>query len=70
MEKQETSRQDQVVVNGLSEQVISELDLMLTLNISRLTLDRLRLEKGFPVVRLSSTARVYITDDVLDWLKK
>ena len=70
MPEQEMSRLNQVVPNGLSEQVVSELDLLLTLNISRSTLDHLRLDKGFPTVRLSLQSRVYLIDSVVEWLKR
>jgi len=70
MEGQETSGLNQVAPNGLSGQVVSELDLLLTLNISRRTLDTLRLEKGFPVVRLSLQNRVYVIPSVVDWLRQ
>jgi hypothetical protein len=69
-EKRKTSRPSQLVVNGLSGQVVSELDLLLTLNMGRSTLDTLRLLKGFPTVRLSLQSRVYLVDSVLGWLKQ
>ncbi len=65
-----TTRQGQVVVNGLSGQVVSELDLLVSLNISRRTLDNLRKEKGFPTIGLDRTSRVYLVESVLAWLKK
>ena len=63
-----TDQLDRVVVNELSKHVISELDLLTTLNISRSTLDSLRREKGFPMVRLSLQAKVYLISSVTDWL--
>ena len=70
MLEQDMSRLNQVVPNGLSEQVVSELDLLLTLNVSRSALDTLRRDKGFPVVRLSLQHRVYLVSSVLGWLKQ
>jgi hypothetical protein len=69
-EKQGISRSDQLITNGLSERVISELDLLLALNISRSILDTLRLTKGFPTVRLSLQSRVYLIDSVAEWLRR
>jgi predicted DNA-binding transcriptional regulator AlpA len=40
------------------------------LGIERKTLDALRLEKGFPYIRLTVKSRVYFTEDVLEWLKQ
>jgi hypothetical protein len=54
----------------LDNQVYSEGDLLDWLDISKKTLDVLRREKHFPYVRLSSRDRVYMTDDVIAWLKK
>lgn len=69
MENQEF-RSSQPLENGLSEQVVSEVDLLLTLNLSRSALDTLRREKGFPVVKLSLQHRVYLISSVMDWLKQ
>jgi hypothetical protein len=30
----------------------------------------LRLEKGLPYVRLTAKARVYLAEDILNWLKQ
>ena len=72
MEQQASSntQSNQPIANGLSQQVVSELDLLQTLNIGRSTLDALRREKHFPYVRLSLTARVYLIDSVVAWLKQ
>jgi len=40
------------------------------LGVDKGTLDDLRREKGFPFVRLTTRARVYLADEVLDWLKQ
>lgn len=54
----------------LRDQVISEVDLLEVLNIELPALNALRLEKGFPVVRLNRNCRVYLADEVLGWLKQ
>ena len=54
----------------LSEAVMSEVELLEMFNVELPTLNVLRLEKGFPVVPLSRTCRVYLTEDVLSWLKE
>lgn len=41
-----------------------------TLRRQEKVLDYLRREKGFPAVRLSTRARVYLADEVLAWLKQ
>ena len=50
--------------------VLSEVELLEKLNIEQPSLDRLRREKDFPYIRLNIKCRVYLTDDVLGWLKK
>lgn len=69
MEDQEIQVSQGVINNELSKKAISEYDLGLTLNVSRSTLDSLRLEKGFPFVRLSLKSRVYLVDSIIEWLK-
>ena len=54
----------------LEDAVLSEADLLELLGINKQTLDGLRLEKGFPAVRLTPKARVYLARDVLSWLEK
>ena len=54
----------------LNEAVYSEEDMLELLGIKRSTLDTLRLEKGFPFLRLSMVKRVYLAKDVLNWLEK
>jgi len=54
---------------GLESRVISEVDLLQKLNVPKPVLDRLRLEKGFPYVRLTIKDRVYLINDVLAWLE-
>ena len=58
-----------VMTNELSKHVLSELDVLMTLNINRRTLDTLRLEKKLPYVRLSLQSRVYLIDSLVTWLK-
>lgn len=50
--------------------VLSEEDLCALLGIDKKVLDDLRREKGFPAVRLTTRARVYLADEVLAWLKQ
>lgn len=52
---------------ALSEKVIAEVDLCYTLGIERRALDALR-AKGFPAVYLNRNSRVYLLDEVLQWL--
>ena len=54
---------------ALSQFVLSEVSLLELLNVEQPTLNKLRLEKGFPFVRLDSRNRVYLSDKVLDWLQ-
>lgn len=54
----------------LEDVVYSEAVMLELLGIDKGTLDDLRREKGFPFVRLTSRARVYLADDVLAWLKQ
>ena len=61
--------QGQQTNSRLSESVVSEIDLLAILNIEQPVLNDLRLEKGFPVVRLNNRNRVYLIEDVRDWLK-
>ena len=61
---------EQEANRNLSEAVMSEVELLETFNVELPTLNVLRLEKGFPVVPLSRTCRVYLTEDVLAWLKQ
>jgi predicted DNA-binding transcriptional regulator AlpA len=53
----------------LSDQVLSEVEILEKLNVEQPTLDRLRREKSFPYIRLNVKSRVYLASDVLDWLK-
>ena len=54
----------------LEQVAYSEEAMLELLGIDKKTLDDLRREKGLPFVRLTARARVYLADEVLDWLKK
>ena len=54
----------------IEDKVLKEQDVLELLGISRETLDNLRREKGFPFVRVTNKARVYLDDDILQWLKQ
>jgi predicted DNA-binding transcriptional regulator AlpA len=54
----------------LEQEVYSEAAVLELLGIDRKTLDDLRRERGFPAVRLTARARVYLADEVLGWLKE
>ena len=54
----------------LEHTVYSEVAMLELLGVDKGTLDDLRREKGFPFVRLTTRARVYLADEVLDWLKQ
>ena len=56
-------------MKNLSQEVLSEVDLLELLNIDKVTLDALRREKEFPYARLNLRNRVYISSDVLLWLQ-
>jgi len=57
------------VQSRLSDQVISEVDLLELLNVEQHVLDRLRRGKGFPYIRMDIKRRVYLIDQVVAWLK-
>ena len=61
--------QNQVTNSRLQEFIISEIDLLAVLNIEQSTLNELRLEKAFPVIRLNNRNRVYLIKDVVGWLE-
>ena len=54
----------------LQKAVYNEQDLLGLLGIDRKKLDYLRLEKEFPCVYLTRRSRVYLADEVFQWLKK
>jgi len=53
-----------------SDLVLSEVELLEKLNVELKTLSKLRLEKGLPYIRLDTRNRVYLAEEVLDWLKE
>lgn len=56
--------------NNLTDQVLSEVEMLEALNVEQRTLDILRREKDFPYIRLNLKCRVYLVNDVMDWLKR
>jgi nucleoside-triphosphatase THEP1 len=54
----------------LAEVVISEVDLLETLNLELKHLSVLRLQKGLPYVRLNSRNRVYLLSEIVVWLQQ
>ena len=54
----------------LEHAVYSEEAMLELLGVSKTTLDTLRLEKGFPFVRLTPKTRIYLANEVLGWLKQ
>jgi len=54
----------------LEQQIWNEQAMLELLGISRKQLDYLRLEKGFPTVHLGQRVRVYLADDVLNFVKQ
>ncbi len=53
------------VQSRLSDQVISEVNLLELLNVEQHVLDRLRRGKGFPYIRMDIKRRVSLTDQVV-----
>ena len=54
----------------MEQSVWTEEDLVKLLGITKRTLDNLRNEKGLPYVRLTAKCRVYLVEDILEWLKQ
>jgi predicted DNA-binding transcriptional regulator AlpA len=54
----------------LEQLVYSEAAMLELLGVDKGTLDDLRREKDFPFVRLTTRSRVYLANEVLDWLKR
>lgn len=50
--------------------VMSEADVMNRLDLTKKQLDHLRWNKSFPCVQLSRTTRVYLIEDVLDFIER
>ena len=55
---------------SLEQLVYSEDALCELLGIDKKVLDTLRRDRGFPAIRLTSRARVYLASDVLEWMTK
>lgn len=56
-------------LSPLEHEVYTEADLLTALGVERPILDRLRLAESFPYVRLGVRNRVYLTGQVLEWLR-
>ncbi|HEY79338.1 MAG TPA: helix-turn-helix domain-containing protein [Dehalococcoidia bacterium] len=54
----------------LEQQVWNEEAIMELLGVNRRQLDYLRREKGLPCVRLGQRIRVYLANEVLDYIRK
>ncbi|MFC1938274.1 hypothetical protein ACFLVS_02360 [Chloroflexota bacterium] len=54
----------------LEQQIWNEQAIFELLGINRKQLDYLRLEKGFPYVHLGQRLRVYLANEVLDFVKQ
>ncbi len=54
----------------LEQQIWNEQAIIELLGINRKQLDYLRLEKGFPCVHLGQRVRVYLANEVLDFVKQ
>ena len=55
---------------NIRQEVLSEVDLLELFNVERKTLDKLRREENLPYIRLDKFYRLYLSDEVLDWLRK
>ena len=55
---------------NINQEVLSEVALLELLNIEKQTLDKLRREENLPYIRLDKFYRVYLSEEVLDWLRK
>lgn len=54
----------------LEQEIYSEEAILELLGITKKQLDYLRLEKDFPTVYLGKRVRVYLADQVLEYVKK
>ncbi|MCL0048209.1 hypothetical protein M1N20_02000 [Dehalococcoidia bacterium] len=54
----------------LEQQVWNEQAILELLGINRKQLDYLRLEKDFPCARLGPKIRLYLADDVLEYIEQ
>ena len=55
---------------NINQEVFSEVALLELLNIEKQVLDKLRREENLPYIRLDKFYRVYLSEEVLDWLRK
>ena len=55
---------------SIHQEVLSEVALLELLNVDKRTLDKLRREDNLPYIRLDKFYRVYMAEEVLDWLRK
>ena len=55
---------------SIHQEVLSEVTLLELLNVDKRTLDKLRREDNLPYIRLDKFYRVYMAEEVLDWLRK
>ena len=55
---------------SIHQEVLSEVSLLELLNVDKPILDKLRREESLPYVRLDKFYRVYLAEEVLDWLRK
>ena len=55
---------------SINQEVLSEVALLELLNIDKPILDKLRREESLPYIRLDKFYRVYMAEEVLDWLRK
>lgn len=56
-------------MSDLLQGMLTEAEMLKLLNIKPSELTNLRLAKGLPFVKISTRSRVYLEDDVLNWLK-
>ena len=55
---------------SIHQEVLSEVALLELLNVDKRILDKLRREENLPYIRLDKFYRVYMAEEVLDWLRK
>ena len=55
---------------SINQEVLSEVALLELLNVDKRTLDKLHREENLPYIRLDKFYRVYLAEEVLDWLRK
>ena len=56
--------------NKLEQQVFSEAQVSTMLGLTKKQLDHLRWQRGFPCVSLTRRVRVYLVDDVLEYIER